>query len=81
MKDIDTKWIRSEYQTYVDEATDKNNKIDWDKLVDSLCINGDWTREGAETLVAIVQSHGSFILKNTLALAVITNIEDGKLGL
>ncbi len=81
MKNIDTKLIQSEYNNYVDEATDKNNVIDWNKLVSLLCFKGDWTREGAETLVAIVQNYGSFILKNALALAVVTNIEDGKLGL
>ena len=81
MKDIDTKWIRSEYQAYVAEVTDNNHEIDWNKLVNLLCVNGDWTREGAETLVALVQNYGSFILKNALALAVATNIEDGELGL
>jgi hypothetical protein len=81
MKDINTKWIRSEYQAYVVQATDKNNEIDWDKLIDLLCSNGDWTTQGAETLVAIVKNYGNFILKNALALAVATNIEDGELGL
>ncbi|MGB8226968.1 MAG: hypothetical protein WCE45_08935, partial [Sedimentisphaerales bacterium] len=74
-------WIQSEYQAYVAEVTDKNNEIDWDKLIDLLCSNGDWTREGAEALVAIVKNYGSFILKNALALAVATNIEDSELGL
>ena len=81
MKNITTKWLQSEYQTYVAEVTDKNNEIDWDKLIDLLCANGDWTTQGAETLVAIVRNYGSFILRNALALAVVTNIEDGKLGL
>ena len=81
MKDIDTEWIQSEYQSYVAEASDENNNIDWNKLTELLCIKGDWTRQGAETLVAIVQSYGSFILKNALALAIATNIEDGQLGL
>jgi len=81
MKDIDIKWIQSEYQSYVAEVTDKNNDIDWDKLIELLCISGDWTRQGAEILVTIVQDYGSFILKNALALALATNIEDGKLRL
>lgn len=81
MENIDTEWIQSEYQAYVAEVTDKNNEIDWDKLIDLLCSNGDWTREGAEALVAIVKNYGSFILKNALALAVATNIEDSELGL
>jgi hypothetical protein len=81
MKNITTKWLQAEYQTYVAEVADKNNEIDWDKLIDLLCSKGDWTTQGAETLVAIVRNYGSFILRNALALAVVTNIEDGKLGL
>ena len=81
MKNITTKWLQSEYQTYVAEVTDKNNEIDWDKLIDLLCSDGEWTTQGAEALVAIVRNYGSFVLKNALALAVATNIEDGKLGL
>jgi hypothetical protein len=81
MKNINLKWIQSEYQAYVTEVTDKNNEIDWDKLIDLLCSDGEWTTQGAETLVSIVRNYGSFILKNALALAVVTNIEDGELGL
>jgi hypothetical protein len=81
MKSIDTEWIQFEYQAYVAESTDKNHKIDWNKLVGLLCVEGEWTKEGAVTLVTIVRNYGSFILKNALALAVATNIEDGELGL
>ncbi|MDD5063769.1 MAG: hypothetical protein PHQ35_03280 [Phycisphaerae bacterium] len=81
MKNISTKLIRAEYQYYVEKATGTNNEIDWNKLVDLLCVDGDWTIQGAETLVAIVQNYGSFVLKNALALAIATNIEDGELGL
>jgi len=73
MENIDTKWIQSEYQAYVAKATRKNQEIDWDKLIDLLCVKGEWTSEGAETLVAIVRNYGSFILKNALALAVATS--------
>ncbi|MFA5292666.1 MAG: hypothetical protein WC496_06480 [Phycisphaerae bacterium] len=81
MEDIDIKEIRSEYQTYVAKATDKNNEIDWDILAGLLCINGDWTKQGTETLIEVVKNYGSFILKNALALAAAANIEDGELGL
>jgi hypothetical protein len=81
MKDIDTEWIQSEYQAYVAKATNENNEIDWNKLVELLCVNGDWTRQGAETLIEVVKNYGSFILKNAFALAVATNTEDGQLGL
>ncbi len=81
MEDIEIKRIQSEYEAYVAKTTDENNEIDWDKLVDLLCVDGDWTIQGAETLVTIVQNYGSFVLKNALALAIATNIEDGKFGL
>jgi hypothetical protein len=81
MKNIVTKWIQSEYRAYVAQATNKNNEIDWNKLVNLPCTDGNWTKQGADTLVEIVQNYGSFILRNALALAVAANIEDGKLGL
>lgn len=81
MKNIDAEWIRFEYQSFVAKATDENNTIDWNKIVSLLCANGDWTKEGAETLVAIVGNYGSFILRNALALAVATNTHDGQIGL
>ncbi|MDD5328241.1 MAG: hypothetical protein PHY02_10605 [Phycisphaerae bacterium] len=81
MENIEIKRIQSEYKAYVAKTTDKNNEIDWDKLVDLLCVDGDWTIQGAETLVAIVQDYGCFVLKNALALAVATNTEDGQLRL
>jgi hypothetical protein len=81
MKNITTKWLQSEYQNYVAEVTNKNNEIDWDKLIDLLCSKGDWTTQGAEALIAVVRNYGSFILRNALALAVVTKTEDGKLGL
>jgi len=81
MKNINVKMVFSEYEAYVAKATDKNCEINWNKLVNLLCTDGEWTRQGAEILVEIVQNYGSFMLKNALALAVATNIEDGKLGL
>ncbi len=81
MVKIDTELIRYEYQNYVIEATNKNNEIDWNKLVNLLCTNGEWTRQGAEILVEIVKNYGSFILKNALALALAASVEDGDLGL
>jgi hypothetical protein len=81
MRKINLNLFVSEYQNYVAQSIDKNDKIKWDKLISLLCKDGDWTMEGAETLVHLVQNYGSFILKNALALAEAANIEDGKLGL
>jgi len=81
MENINIKMILPEYQGYVAKATDGNNEVDWNKLVNLLCINGDWTTQGAETLIQLVKNYGSFILKNAFALAVVTKTEDGQLGL
>ncbi|MDD5011111.1 MAG: hypothetical protein PHQ00_03200 [Phycisphaerae bacterium] len=81
MENINIKKGLPEYQVYIAQATDKNNEIDWNKLVNLLCIDGDWTKQGAKTLVELVQNYGSFILKNAFVLAIATKTEDGKLGL
>ena len=81
MEDINTKFIHAEYQYYVEEANDTRNGIDWNKLAELLCTRGEWTRQGAEVLVKLAQNYGSFILKSAFVLAVVTNIEDGELGL
>lgn len=40
----------------------------------------DWTHEGAEALLELVNNYGSFMLSNALALAVVRGREDGDLG-
>lgn len=73
--------LESEYLAYTTEATGKDDKINRDKLIDLLCSDGGWTRQGAETIVSLSQDYGSFVLKNAFALAIATNTEDGQLGL
>lgn len=70
-----------EYRNYISKAIDDDKEIDWDKVVDLLCKDGDWTTQGAEILVQLVRDYGSFILRNALALAIAAKIEDGRLGL
>lgn len=71
----------AEYRAYVKEANVRERDIDWNKLLDVLCSEGDWTPQGAEHLISTVQNYGSFFLKNAYALAIAANIEDGQLGL
>ena len=78
---INIDWIQAEYQNYVSKAIGKNQEIDWDKVIDLLCKDGDWTTQGAEILVQLVRDYGSFVLKDALALAIAVKIEDGRLGL
>jgi len=54
--------------------------MDWGKLEEELSETAEWTREGARHLASLARSYGSFMLRNALALAVATDIEDGELG-
>ncbi|OQA01407.1 MAG: hypothetical protein BWY69_01383 [Planctomycetes bacterium ADurb.Bin401] len=78
---INIKMTLCEYQNYVSKATGKNQEIDWEKVIDLLCKDGDWTTEGAEILVHLVRYYGSFVLRNAFALAIAAKIEDGRSGL
>jgi hypothetical protein len=73
--------LESEYLAYVRNAASKGQNIDWSKVLDLLCSEGDWTYQGAQQLISIAQDYGSFFLKNAYALAKAANIEDGQLGL
>lgn len=73
--------LSAEYLAYVKQATDKEQNIDWNKLLTVLSSEGEWTPHAAEHLMSIVQNYGSFFLKNAYALAIAANIEDGQLGL
>ena len=45
-----------------------------------LMADHDWTEDGAEAVLQLVNDYGSFMLRNALALAVVTEKEDGNLG-
>ncbi len=51
-----------------------------DDIVNKLVKNHDWTEEGARILVDLAVRHGSFVLRNALALALALDIEDGSDG-
>ena len=78
---MDVSFLKCEYRNYISKAIGDNKKIDWEKVTDQLNKDADWTRQGAEILVKLVQDYGSFILKNSFALAIAADIEDGKLEL
>ena len=69
-----------EYETFVHEA--KNGKSDmgevaWDRLESLLSEHGSWTVQAAAQIVWLVRRYGAFVLRNALALAIATGIEDG----
>ena len=72
-----------EYETLVGEiasnkAADRN--IDWFAVEAKLSLDAGWTKKGSHHLIQLVQDNGSFILRNALALALASNLEDGALN-
>jgi hypothetical protein len=53
--------------------------LDWDRIIDKLHRDGDWTSLGAERVANLAQQYGSFVLRNALALSLVLKIEDGEL--
>ena len=81
----ETTRLVEEYKILLQECDPQNllarGRLDRKKLIDALVESADWTYQGAEALVYIVDNYGSFMLRNALALAIAMKIEDGRLGL
>jgi hypothetical protein len=58
-----------------------NSEIDWVKVENELQLKAEWTQNGVHHLSSLVRNYGSFVLRNALALAIATGIEDGELKL
>jgi hypothetical protein len=52
-----------------------------EQLTAALVQNADWTPQGAAIVVHLAQTHGTFLLRNALALAHALGIEDGENGI
>lgn len=77
MNDLMTDTLLAEYQTIVDDlGMDTTDE----QIHCALVERGDWTDDGARTVVALAREHGVFVLRNALALAVAEGIEDGTSG-
>jgi len=50
------------------------------ELSRALVHEGDWTPEGADTVLRLAREYGTFVLRNALALATALGIEDGSAG-
>jgi len=71
----------SEYRTLMNpEESHKGNASKPAEIISNLIATHDWTPNGAEELVSLVNNYGIFMLSNALALAIVLNKEDGKLG-
>jgi hypothetical protein len=65
--------LTDEYTTLLSECDPTNDN----EILESLINNADWTPKGAETILFLAKTYGSFALSNALALASAMNIEDG----
>jgi hypothetical protein len=68
-----------EYETLVEEANHVPTDERRTRLAELLVSTSDWTPQTAATLLDLAEQHGSFILRNALALALALQIEDGAL--
>jgi hypothetical protein len=51
-----------------------------DRLERILIREGEWGAEAAAELLQLAKAYGSFMLRNTLAISLALEIEDGELG-
>ncbi|MFO8012305.1 MAG: hypothetical protein R6X20_03260 [Phycisphaerae bacterium] len=72
----DVSLLVEEYATLVGEVA-----LDWERVGSALASEADWTREGADTVVTLARQYGSFVLRNALALALATHVEDGSVAM
>jgi hypothetical protein len=69
-----------EYEELLLSPTGQHKYFSSEELAKKLSLSHDWTHQGAQALVSLANEYGSFMLRNALALAVVTNKEDGTLG-
>ena len=69
-QDEDLSRLVSDYATIVEEVT-TGPVVDWDKLTTVLVREHAWTHPAAAALVSVVKSHGSFLLRNATAIAIV----------
>ena len=49
-------------------------------IADTLCRDADWSERGADKIIRLATDYGAFMLRNALAIAVLLEMEDGKMG-
>lgn len=81
----DVSLLVEEYATLVGQVADatpgQDAALDWERVRSALTSEAAWTLEGADTVVALARQYGSFVLRNALALALATHVEDGSAGM
>jgi hypothetical protein len=64
----------------VSNEVHRTKKMNTNLLVHRLSRTHDWTEEGARMILALANEHGTFMLRNALALAIALGKEDGNRG-
>jgi hypothetical protein len=81
----DVSLLVEEYDTLVQEVAEatpgRDAAVDWERVGSALTSQAEWTPEGADTVVGLARQYGSFVLRNALALALATHVEDGNVGM
>lgn len=68
----------SEYSVLINNPLkDKANQKVKRTIIKKLVKSADWTENGADKLLMLVNDYGAFMLRNALALAVVLGQEDG----
>lgn len=67
-----------EYKEVVEQVS-IGESVDMNCLVRRLSSAHDWTEQGAQTIAALANEYGTFMLRNALALAIALGKEDGDL--
>jgi len=67
-----------EYTSLIQKPNTRMTNVSAENIItQALVKESDWSEEGAETLLMLVNDYGAFMLRNALALAVALNKEDG----
>jgi hypothetical protein len=67
-----------EYKSIFADLNIDGNEI---KLNHILRVECDWTEKGADTVLNLAKTYGSFVLRNALAVAIALDIQDGSIGI
>ena len=85
MKDMSSvAQLVDEYSACIDghlRTPDGNVDVDWNAIRQTLVRDCEWSELAAEHLSSLVQGYGAFVLRNALALAIVTRQDDGDYGL
>jgi hypothetical protein len=76
--DSNVEALVGEYESVFSELNIRDNEPRLRHLLQDEC---EWTQEGAETVLHLAKTYGTFVLRNALAVAISLDIEDGSSGL